>query len=220
MLERPERLLTTFSSSAGVRETIYNSRNRAGGVRYAVNNRNNCIWGAREAVNNRSNSIGGAIKAVEAGPEGPQRLLTTGATALGGQRAVNNRRNSIRGGMKAANNTSNGAGGVRETVNNRIKGAGGAKWVKPKIGVILLKRSAFWFKYNNIKNKWCNFTFRHYYLIMFRLFVGKKNINMILKELYAMETWKMTCPQRKFHYLKLHCRIQNHNIILTITFHG
>ena len=38
-----------------------------------------------------------------------------------------------------------------------------------------LERSAFLLKYNNIKNKWCNFSFKHYYLILFGLFV-KKNI--------------------------------------------
>ena len=31
---------------------------------------------------------------------------------------------------------------------------------------------------------------------------------------------KWLCPQRKFHYLKLYCLIQIHNIILIITFHG
>ena len=43
---------------------------------------------------------------------------------------------------------------------------------------------------------------------------------MVLKELYVMETWKMAWPQRKFHYLKLHCGIQIHDIILIITFQG
>ena len=36
-----------------------------------------------------------------------------------------------------------------------------------------LERSAFLLKYNNIKNKWCNFSFKHYYFILFGLFVKK-----------------------------------------------
>ena len=35
----------------------------------------------------------------------------------------------------------------------------------------------FWFKYNNIKNKWFNFMFKHYYLVVFKLFL-EKNIYM------------------------------------------
>ena len=81
MLERPQKLLTTLSSSTR---------------------------GDLEAGKNRSNGIGGASVAVNITwarvMEGPLRLLATGEMRIEGPESVNNRSNSIGGVNECAKN--------------------------------------------------------------------------------------------------------------------
>ena len=60
--------------------------------------------------------------------------------------------------------------------------------------------------------------FEHYYLSMFRLFVKKNEYIYGILRAICHGNVEMARPQRKLHYLKLHCSIQIYNIMLIITF--